>query len=1112
MSLAREIDRIELELVQRGEAFFHVSGAGHEASAALAHYLTADDWLHLHYRDKALLLARGVPPREFFLSLLGKGASHSAGRQMSAHFSAPELNILSMVGPVGNNALQAVGVAAAVKDRPGRPIVVCSVGDGTTQEGEFLESVAEAVRSQLPVLFLIEDNQLAISTKTLGQTFFSLPGYSGRELFGLKIEFIDGCDARIADAQFARCVAAIRENRGPVVAILSVARLADHSNADDQCRYRDREEIAHEMASRDPITKMREQLTDEGFSVADLADLEAQIIQEIADAAHAALLADDPAPVLIAKAEFPKSLRSRAEYRGTSNSRRVTMREAMNAVMHWWLENDPRVFLYGQDIEDPKGDVFGVTRGLSHEFPERVKNSPLSESTIVGTSIGRAIAGQRPVAFIQFADFLPLAANQIMSELGSMFWRTQGGWQCPVIVMVTCGGYRPGLGPFHAQTLETLALHTPGIDVVMPASAADAAGLLNAAFESPRPTMFFYPKSCLNSLAEATSPDVAAQFVPFGRARKVRTGRDITFVTWGNPLVQCVRAADALTVAGYSAEILDLRSLSPWDEDIVLASVEKTRRLVVVHEDNLTCGFGAEVLARVAERATSPIIMRRVTRPDVYVPCHFESQLEVLPSYRRVLETAADILDLEVTWNRTISTQSGMKAILAMGSGPADDAVTLVAIHVRVNDNVVPGQLVAEIETTKSVIEVASTISGRVLEILSAEGDTIQVGQPLLMVQTDEIDVGSKPMTHEDPGVPLLKPRKTAHHKARIIKATSSYLGQQAQDGRILPAKATIVGLSGVTGGRLVTNDELLKHHAGRTSDDIYARTGIESRFWAADDETSLSLGIDACRVLIDRTGFDIDKISLAIGCTTTPTQITPSLACRILAAIAPNRLDWRVAAYDINAACSGYIYALQAAWDHLHHQPDGYVLIVTSEVLSRMLDVRDFSSAFLFGDAATATLIAGPAAHAKSLPRSPGHQLLSYYRPVISGRAEDGTTLSVPIFGNGCIQLKGESVYDEAVRSMIRIQTEACEAVGIPLESLSQIIPHQANGRILKAVSYLTGRPVFDHMRNLGNTSSSSIPLALREYLTAHGAGERIGLCAFGGGFTYAATVAEVQ
>ncbi|HVV99019.1 MAG TPA: thiamine pyrophosphate-dependent enzyme [Planctomycetaceae bacterium] len=1107
MSTAREIDRVEGELVAQGEAFFHVSGAGHEASAALARHLTPDDWLHVHYRDKALLLARGISPRQFFLSLLGREESHSAGRQMSAHLSAPELHVLSMVGPVGNNALQAVGVAAAIKDQPTRPIVVCSVGDGTTQQGEFFEAVAEAVRCRLPVLFLIEDNKWAISTNSVGQTFFSLPDQAGRELFGTQIRYIDGYDARSADAEFEECVRTLRAERTPIVAVLRVDRLCDHSNADDQTLYRDAGEIAMGWEWHDPVAKLRDQLAQGPDVLAELAAIDQEVVAEVAQAAREALEACDPTPIFTAKAELPESLQLRAEYRGKADAPQLTMREALNQVLKARLKTDPRVFLYGQDIEDPKGDVFGVTRGLSRDYPDRVRNSPLSEATIVGSAIGRALAGQRPVAFLQFADFLPLAANQIVSELGSMFWRTEGGWQCPVIVMITCGGYRPGLGPFHAQTLEALALHTPGIDVVMPSTAADAAGLLNAAFESPRPTLFFYPKSCLNLTAHATSADVQTQHVPLGRARIVRSGGDITFVSWGNPLQQCGQSADALAEIGISAEVIDLRSLSPWDEDAVLQSVEKTRRLIVVHEDNQTCGFGAEVLARVTERARGPVVARRVARPDVYVPFHFASQLEVLPSYRRILETAAELLDLELSWNRPAEHHSG-STIAAVGSGPSDDAVMVVAMHVAVNDDVEAGQVVAEMETAKSVVDVVAPSAGRVQQILVALGETVRVGQPLIALHGSQSGQRRKPLTHEGPGIPVLKRRPT-----RTSQAKSAAIAECSRNGNPRrSAVATIVGLSGVTGGRLVTNEELLKHHSGRTSDDIIARTGIESRFWADEGESVLSMGVDACHVLFDRIGFDIGRLSLAIACTATPTQVTPSLACRVLASLDAEETAREVAAYDLNAACSAYMYALQAAWDHLNHRPDGCVLIVTSELLSRVVDVRDFASAFLFGDAATATLIVGRDVCGELAPRHPEHRSLRLHRPVISGRPENGDILSVPLLQHGMLQLKGETVYDEAVRSMVRIQTSACEAAGIPLESLATIIPHQANGRILKAVNYLTGCSVFNHMRHLGNTSSSSIPLALRSYLTSRSPGEQIGMCAFGGGFTYAAAVGEVE
>ena len=686
MRTAREIDERERVLVARNQAHFHVSGAGHEASACLARHLTGSDWLHLHYRDKALLLTRGLSVQEFFRSLLGRGTAHSAGRQMSAHFSAPDLNVLSLVGPVGNNALQAVGVAAAIKLNTDRPIVVCSLGDGTTQEGEVLEAIAEAVRWQLPVLFLIHDNRFSISTTTRGKTFFNLPTGDATEYYGLPILRIDGSDAQALDAGFEDVVATIRQTRGPKIVVMEMERLSDHTNADDQSQYRCAEEIASGRNVADPVRKLRDVLLLQGSTEPELQDLELTICESVLRAADEAMSESEPVAMFTAKAPLPKELFERQEYRGDHTSPQLTMRESLCQVIRERLKTDPRVFLYGQDIEDPKGDVFGVTRGLSTAFPGRVVNAPLSESTIVGTAIGRALAGQRPVAFIQFADFLPQAFNQIVSELGSMYWRTNGGWQCPVIIMATCGGYKSGLGPFHAQTMDGFAAHVPGIDVVMPSSAADAAGLLNAAFESPRPTLFLYPKSCLNLTDRTASADVVNQFVLPGKARRLMNGTDLTLVTWGSPVAQCEKAATALYESGFTIDLFDLRSIAPWDEDAILKSTQTTGRLVVVHEDNHTAGFGAEVIATVAERASRTVTFRRVARPDTHIPYHYASQLEILPSYKRTLEACADLLACDVVWENSPADPHGQATITAIGSGPSDEMVDLISIAVQVGD------------------------------------------------------------------------------------------------------------------------------------------------------------------------------------------------------------------------------------------------------------------------------------------------------------------------------------------------------------------------------------------------------------------------------------------
>ena len=604
MLVSRRVDEVESELTAGGEAFFHVSGAGHEGSAVLNLSLIPEDWLHLHYRDKALMLARGIPPVMFFHNSLCNAASQSAGRQMSAHLSDPDRRILSTVGPVGNNALQAVGVASRIKPERCHPIIVCSMGDGTTQQGEVMEAIAEAVRSELPVLFWIEDNGYAISTKTRSRTFYSLPQWCGEveRFYGLPIHRLNGREIPSCWGQTESIVEEMRRTRRPGIAIFEVDRLSDHTNSDDERVYRRRDEIDRVRRRSDPISLLGDALVSSGISRQELERLNDEVAAEVRQAADLARRVPDPQATFGAKKPLPRALTDPdREYRGDPAESGLTMLEAIREVLHSRMAGDSRITLYGQDIEDPKGDVFGITQGLGSALPDRVTNSALSESTIVGVTIGQALAGARPVAFIQFADFLPLAFNQILSELGSMYWRTDGRWQCPVIIMAPCGGYRPGLGPFHAQTLESVMAHVPGVDVLMPSDAADAAGLLNAAFESGRPTIYLYPKLSLNDRNGTTSSDVSRHWVPLGKARLVTRGDDLTLVTWGSTVRLCQRVVGFLAEADVHVDLIDLRSISPWDQEAVCASARRTGNVIAVHEDNLTCGFGAEVIATIAE-------------------------------------------------------------------------------------------------------------------------------------------------------------------------------------------------------------------------------------------------------------------------------------------------------------------------------------------------------------------------------------------------------------------------------------------------------------------------------------------------------------------------------
>ncbi|MEZ6114635.1 MAG: beta-ketoacyl-ACP synthase 3 [Pirellulaceae bacterium] len=1100
MYTARQIDHCEQQVTNRGEAFFHVSGSGHEATAALAPLLKPDDWLHCHYRDKALLVARGLPLKQFFDNLYCKRESSSAGRRMSAFFSDPELHVLSMVTPTGNNALQSVGVAQAVKPRANRPIVMCAVGDGTTQQGEFLEGIAEAARGELPVLFVIEDNHWAISTPTAGRTFYS-PASSlesaansprPTEFHGVPIHFVDGRDPVHTLAAYREIVTRMRDDRRPAIVVLEVDRLTTIRIPTIKPVSPRRGHLASRGRERQSKTCART-LLELDVSETELAELEAACRTEVAAAEEASAHGAEPITSHTAKRPLHVELTHPArERRGEPGQSSLTMRDALRNVLKHHLATDDRVSLLGEDIEDPKGDVFGVTRGLSTEFPGRVVNSPLTESTIMGVSIGRSLAGERPVAFLQFADFMPLAFNQIASELATMYWRTDGSWETPVIVMMACGGYRPGLGPYHAQTYEGTLAHIPGIDIFMPSTAADAAGMLNAAFRSRRPTFFLYPKALLNDPQLATSANVAEQFVPIGPARKVRGGRDITLVGWATRS-NCARRRPRRLGSRCRSRNSRPPVLSRLGTRAFRAGFGRENSSVAGRPRRpSTCGLGGEILATVAEKTRVPVAMRRVTRPDTHIPCNYVNHVEVLPSFRRVLATAAELLNLDLVWREPPAPQDGLSVIEAIGSGPADESVVVAELFGEAEgDTIARGDVVAALEATKSVFELTSQLSGEVVETLANEGDSVAVGAPLFKVRSAQANRRPKPISQEQHGTPVLTRRKceaTYHLPVRYAEPRAFEVG--------------ISHVSTAFGGRCVTNNELLAGRPGHTDADIQRRTGIASRYWVGEHETAVSLAAQACWKALDHEQMIVDDLDLVICATTSPTVVTPSMACRILNELSGGKSTAMMQAYDINAACSGYLYALQAGYDYLQSTPNGRVLIVTAEVLSPLLNLDDFDTAILFGDASSATILYGE----EHLDRSRAR----LRRPDLSAKGEDGSTLSVPFLHGGFIQMKGRKVFTEAVRTMVASLNRTCQRQGVSLEELRMVVPHQANQRIIDAIQARVPVDVYSNIRHFGNTSSSSIPLCLSEVLPTLKTGERVGLCAFGGGFTFGAGILQ--
>lgn len=1093
MVASRTVDQIQSAAAQRGEVKFYMPCSGHEGLAAINPHLIQADWLHCHYRDRALAFARGVSYETEMHALFGNEESNSAGRRMPAFPSDPKLNILSTPTLVGYSGLQAAGVASTIKDHPDNPIVVCSTGEGATQQGDFYEAIAEAVRSNLPVLFVIEDNKFALSTPSNGRNFYNHGGENEDSFYGLPIEAIDGSDPVAVYEKAGELIKKIRQSRGPQIMLMNVERLESHTNADDHTAYRSDEDIAAMWDAADPVANLRAGLIELGASNDELNALEEEV-HVLAEKAFQTARNEGtaPKPAFSAKKALPTELTSKKEYRGSEEERSLSMLEAMRNTLREKLSADKNVTLFGQDIEDPKGDVFGLTRGLSTDFPDQVTNSPLAENSIIGLSTGQALAGRRPVAMMQFADFMPMAYSQILSELGSMHWRSKGEWNCPVIVMAICGGYRAGLGPFHAQTNESTMAHIPGVDVYMPSNAADAAGMLNAAFEAERPSVFFYPKSLINLRENMTSSDVANQIVPVGKARVARPGNDLTLVSWGSTMPICVEVADTLAQSEFFAEVIDLRTIFPWDVETVVQSARKTGRLIVVHEDNLTCGLGGEILATVAEQTGGSVKLARVTRPDTYVPYEFPTHKQILPSYQRVLEKSCELLDLDLTWEKgSEQSDSGESVINAIGSSPTDETLVITDLYFSVGDAIAEGDTIATVEADKAAVDISAPFGGTVTELCAKEGDTVTVGEPLMKLQAE---AGTK-VSEDDIGTPVIKTRETQ-------ETTTTTTVQNTQEA----APVKISTITTALGSRKISNEELLQDIDGWEPADVMKRTGIETRYWIDEDESAISLATKAATELLEKENLLINDIDAIICSTGTPSATSPSIACSVLYNLSPDKGEVLMQAHDVSAACSGYLYALQQAHDILRDNPSAKIMILTSETLSPVLDRTDPSTFILFGDAATASLV--------SCEDRPGNIRATLERPVLSAKGEAAETLYVPLQKSGeHVLMEGKPVFKLAVRKMIDMLDQACAKSNLKLDDLAHIVPHQANERIIEAIRKnlkLEMGIVFSHIQKYGNTSSNTIPIALTELMPNMKAGANIGLAAFGGGFTFGAGVIQ--
>ena len=695
MFLSRSVDDREILLKRQQKVFFQISAAGHEAlqvGAGLA-LRPGYDWFFPYYRDRALVLSLGVTPYEMMLQAVGAATDPaSGGRQMPTHWSSRALHIVSTSSSTATQLLHAVGCAEAGRAFSNRPeiaakaegdyrayhdvefhgdeVVLACVGEGSTSQGEFWEAMNTASNQKLPVIFMVEDNGYAISVPVEVNT----PGGNISRLVANFPNFhfaeVDGNDPVACLHTFQEAAAHCRAGYGPALVHGHCVRLYSHSLSDDDKLYRCAAERETD-AMRDPIARMRTRLIGDGILTASqMEELERGLEREAAEAAERSLEAPLPDVEEITKHVYSEDLdptraafateqtQAPAKENGQKPPTARTMADLINACLHDEMRRDPRIVVYGEDVADAsreealaevkgKGGVFKLTAGLQSEFgSDRVFNSPLAEANIVGRAVGYALRGMKPVVEIQFFDYIWPAMHQIRNEVSLMRWRSNGEWEAPVVIRVPIGGYLTGGAIYHSQSGESMFTHIPGLRVVFPSNALDANGLLRTAIRCDDPVLFLEHKRLYReTYGRAVYP--GAEFaIPFGKASVVRPGTDLTLVTYGALVPRALQAAQqAQRQHSIEVEILDLRTLSPYDWEAIAASVRKTNRVIVAHEDMLSWGYGAEIAARIGDELFDDLDapVRRIGAMDTFVAYQPKLEDAILPQPETVLKAIVDL-------------------------------------------------------------------------------------------------------------------------------------------------------------------------------------------------------------------------------------------------------------------------------------------------------------------------------------------------------------------------------------------------------------------------------------------------------------------------------------
>jgi 2-oxoisovalerate dehydrogenase E1 component len=676
MVLSRKLDDKEIQLKNQSLTFFQISGAGHEAVLAAAGLVLKPgyDWFHPYYRDRALCLTLGMTPLEMLLSAVGaKDDPASGGRQMPSHWGHKARNIVSESSPTGTQCLHAIGTAEAgrlyetVTSIDGREsrykadeVTYISIGEGATSEGEFWESLSSACTLKLPVVYLIEDNGYAISVPVEVQT----PGGDISKLVasfpGLFVQSIDGTDFLASYRAMSAAVDYARARKGPAFVHATVIRPYSHSLSDDEKLYKTADERAAE-SRRDPITRLAAFLVQEEIATEpELKQLLREVEAEVNAAADEAIKSEKPGRETVQLYVFSPDVdpsSSAFDTVATPEGKPETMVAAINRTLKDEMARDPRIVVFGEDVADVsretaldkvpgKGGVFKVTHGLQRAFGSaRVFNSPLAEANIIGRAVGMAVRGIKPVVEIQFFDYIWPAMMQLRDEMSMLRYRSNNTFSCPMVIRTAIGGYLRGGAPYHSQSGESIFAHCPGIRIVFPSNAQDAAGLLRTAIRCDDPVLFLEHKHLYRQTYNKGQYPGSEYMIPFGKAAVRREGTGVVVLTWGALVQRSLLAAQQAEKDGISVMVVDMRTIMPFDWDAIAAAVRKTNRVIVAHEDQLTCGFGAELAARIGEELfeylDAPV--RRVAALDTPVAYYPDLEEAILPQSADVLKAIQDI-------------------------------------------------------------------------------------------------------------------------------------------------------------------------------------------------------------------------------------------------------------------------------------------------------------------------------------------------------------------------------------------------------------------------------------------------------------------------------------